>query len=61
MEYAIPGMYQDNLDLGLLQDTKLTKHIYTRDYSGYKVVAMEAPSAHSDGVAVFLGRWVTSM
>ena len=41
------------MDLGILQETKLTKHIYACESSGYKVVATEAPSAHSGDVALF--------
>ena len=46
-------MSQANLDLGVLQETKLTNRIYMCASSGYNVVAMVAPSAHSGGVAVF--------
>ena len=41
------------MDLGLFQETKIRKRIYMRESSGYRVVDMEAPSAHSSGVAVF--------
>ena len=41
------------MDLGVIHGTKLTKLIYTCASSGYKVVATEAPSAHSGGIAVF--------
>ena len=37
----------------LFQDTKVTSEVYTRESSGYRVVAPETPSAHSGGVAVF--------
>ena len=37
-------MSQANMDLGIFQETKLTKRIYTRE---------SAPSAHSGGVTVF--------
>ena len=46
-------MSQANMDLGVFQENWLTKGIYTRDSSGYRVVATEGPSAHSGGVAVF--------
>ena len=45
----VPGQH----GLGVFQDIKLTKRIYTHESSGYKVVATEAPSAHSGCVAVF--------
>ena len=53
MESNLCGVYQSNMDLVVFQETNLPKRIYTRESSGYKVVATEAPSAHTDGVAVF--------
>ena len=53
LEYALRGMYQANMNLGVLQETKLKKCIYTRDSSSYKVVATDAPITHSVGVAIF--------
>ena len=53
LESALRGMSQANMDLGLFQETKLIKRIYTRESSGYRVVATEAPSVNSGGVAVF--------
>ena len=41
------------MDLGFPQETKTTKGIYTQEYSGYKVVALESPITHRGGVAVF--------
>ena len=41
------------MDLVVLQETNITKCIYTSESSSYKVVAMEAPSAHSGGVSIF--------
>ena len=46
-------MSQSNMNLGVFQENKLKKRIYTHDSSGYRVVAIEAPSVHSGGVAVF--------
>ena len=43
---------QENVDLGVLQETKVTEGIYMRESSGYRVVALEAPSAHIRGVVV---------
>ena len=51
--YRTAGMSQDNMDPGILQETKLTKRIYACESSGYKLVATEAPIAHSGGVALF--------
>ena len=53
LESALHGMSQANMDLGILQETKLAKRIYAHDSSEYKVVDMEAPSAHIGGVALF--------
>ena len=46
-------MSQANMDLGILQETKLTDGIYTRGLEGYIVIAMNAPSRHCGGVALF--------
>ena len=46
MEFALRVMYQAKMDLGVFQETNLTKSIYMRESSGYRVVATEAPSAH---------------
>ena len=53
LESALRGMSQANMDLGVFQETNLTKRIYMRESSGYKVVATEATSAHIGGVSVF--------
>ena len=53
LESALRRMSQAKMDTGIFQETNLTKSIYTRESSGYRVVAMEAPSAHSGGVAMF--------
>ena len=46
-------MSQANMDLGVFQKIKSTRHIYTHEYCGYKVVATEDPSAHIGGIAIF--------
>ena len=53
LEAALRGMSQANMDLGILQETKLTDGIYTRRSAGYSVVATDAPSQHHGGVAIF--------
>ena len=53
MESALWGMVQANMDLGIFQETKCTDGIYTHESAGYSVVAMDAPSRHRGGVAVF--------
>ena len=45
-------MSQANMDLGILQETKLTDGIYTRGSAGYSVIAMYVPSRHRGGVAI---------
>ena len=41
---ALRGMAQANLDLGVLQEIKITNGVYTCGSDVYSVVAMEAPS-----------------
>ena len=41
------------MDLGILQETKLTDSIYTRGSSGYSVITTDAPSRHRRGIAFF--------
>ena len=53
LESALREMSQANMDLGVFQETKVTKWIYTWESIGYKVVASESPSAQSIGVTVF--------
>ena len=53
LEAALWGISLANMDLGILQETKLTDGIYTRGSSGYSVVATDAPSRHRGGVAIF--------
>ena len=53
LEVALRGMSQANMDLGILQETKLTDGIYTRGSAGYSLVATDAPSQHRGGVAIF--------
>ena len=54
LEAALRGMSQANMDLGILQETKLTDGIYTCGSAGYSVIATYAPSRHRGGVALFL-------
>ena len=41
------------MDLGILQETKLTDGIYTHGLAGYSIVATDAPSQHRGGVKIF--------
>ena len=42
MEAALRGMDQANMDLGVMQETKITDSVYTRVSAGYRVVAKES-------------------
>ena len=53
LEAALRGMSQANMDLGILEETKMTDGIYTRGSAGYSVVATDTPSRHRGGVAMF--------
>ena len=53
LEAALRGMSQANMDLGLLQETKLTDGVYTRGSASYNVITTDAPSRHRGGVALF--------
>ena len=46
-------MGQVNVDVVVLQETKLIEGIYTQKSDGYKVVATPAPSRHQGGIALF--------
>ena len=41
------------MDMGILQETKLTDGIYTRGSAGYSFIATDVTSQHRGGVAVF--------
>ena len=41
------------MDLGILQETKLTDRIYTFGSARYSVVAADAPSRHRGSVTIF--------
>ena len=53
LEAALRGMSQANMDLGILQETKVTDGIYTRGSAEYSGIATDAPSRHLGGVAIF--------
>ena len=46
-------MSQENVDLGIILETKFTGDIYVMYLSGYWVMASEAPRRHSGDVVVF--------
>ena len=53
LESALCGVSQGLVYCGVLNETKLTKLFYTREYSGFLVMATEATSVHRGGIAVF--------
>ena len=53
LESALRGMDKANMDLGIFQEKKYTELIYTRELSGFRVVATDALSRHRGGVALF--------
>ena len=53
LDSALWGVSLANMDLSILQETKLTDGIYTRRSAGCSVVATDAPSRHRGGVAIF--------
>ena len=53
LELALRGMSQANMDLGILQETKITNGVYTRGLASYKVIATDAPSRQRGSVTLF--------
>ena len=53
IEAALRGMFQANMDLGILQEPKLTDEVYTRGLAGYSFIATDAPSQHRGSVTIF--------
>ena len=53
LEAALRGMDQAIMDMGVMQETKITDGVYTRASAGYRVVATDAPSRHRGGIAMF--------
>ena len=49
LESTLRRMSQANMDLGILQETKIMNGIYTRGSAGYTVIATDAPSRHRGG------------
>ena len=44
-------MAQANLNLGVIQETKVTDGIHTRELAGYHILTADAPSRNFGGVA----------
>ena len=53
LEAALRAMESLGVDIGILQETKLTKGIYTRRFGNYSVIATDANSVSQGGVALF--------
>ena len=53
LEESLRAMESMNVDLGFLQETKLTGGIHTRRYGEYSIIATDAPSAQQGGIAFF--------
>ena len=53
LESALFRLAQVQVDCGVMQYTKLTYGVYTRDSSGFRDMATAEPSAHHEGVALF--------
>ena len=53
LEPTLRRIAQDNINLGVLQETKLTQGVYEQELSGLRFVALCVPSRRHDGVALF--------
>ena len=53
LEPALRRISQDNINLGVLQETKLTRGVYEQELAGLHFVALDVPSRRHDGVALF--------
>ena len=53
MDSALQGVSQGNVNIGIFQETKVTGEILEWESSRYQVTAVEAPSPHHGGIAVF--------
>ena len=53
LESALRGMYQANLDLGVLQETNIMDVVYTCGLYDYSPIATDVSNQHRGGVAVF--------
>ena len=52
MDTALHAFWQDNIGIGVLQETKLAGGIHTRRSSGYTIWVTEADSRHQGGIAI---------
>ena len=52
LESACRALVSLDVDIAILQETKLTNNVYARRSSGYSIIASDAPSASQGGVAL---------
>ena len=50
LETVLRAMEQANIDMGFMQETKITDGVYTRASAGYRVVATDAPICDRDKI-----------
>ena len=50
---VLRGMYQANIDLGIMQETNTINGVYLRSLAGFYVLENDAPSCHCGGVTLF--------
>ena len=53
LKLALRRMDQRRFNCGVFKETNLTKGVYARELSGFRLMATEAPSAHRGGLAIF--------
>ena len=53
LDSALMGMKQANVDLGVLQKTKVADGIHTHASADFHILADNAPSRHRGGITVF--------
>ena len=53
LDLALRGMYQLNVDLGLLQGAKINVVVYVRDSADFCIIVSDGRSRHRGGMALF--------
>jgi len=53
LQTALRAMVRENIDVGILTETKINHDAYSRAASGYTVLATKARNAHQGGIALF--------
>ena len=54
LDTTLQAFHQGNVDVGFIQEKKLTQGIHTRHGAGYNVLVMEVEIRHKGGVSVVL-------